>query len=574
MKPIRNGFTLIELMVGAAIGLITVAVAGQVLVNQLESTERIEALQRQREDWRRTTSFIKSEINLADTIESNYSGNATTLCGQDPNSMTIKMVVNFPRSRNLNPAVYHVVAAESGWFDNVLKRCGPALDQNGIYTTATNDNILIDGLSSTTDGFKVTINTNQKFADIELELDGLLNNAYNQSTGSRARIQEVNLSPEEFSLCQQDSFRDENYSAAGTTENESAATDDLVLCGNGGGDSITGGSGDDVIEAGDPGSSTLVGGAGNDRLYGSHSDDTLKGGDGDDVIISRGGNDRLEGGSGNNDYLPGLDISPTHCDRDTVIGGSGFDVVYLQGDSSDYTYTTTCTQTKCRVKRNDSGDRRFVEIQNGEELVFADITYDIPSGEAPATSDAVDSCSVTTTYEPPPAAPLTYTLSASQTTINETTNTDVDTTVSVTGLQSNHRVYWQASGTNVGSDDFLNTNNNMQGKKDFTSVTTSFTITHKAEDDEATEGDEIYTIKLYSDSAYTQQIGNTVTITIEDTSLAPTHHGSQVTMKLQCAQKYDGNPEPVDAGLQAQCEACNDNSGDNDWYLGSKTCGP
>ena len=574
MKPIRNGFTLIELMVGAAIGLITVAVASQVLVDQLESTERIEALQRQREDWRRTTSFIKSEINLADTIEANYSGNATTLCGQDPNSMTIKMVVNFPKSRNLNPAVYHVVAAESGWFDNVLKRCGPALDQNGIYTTASNDNILIDGLSSTTDGFKATINTNQKYAEIELELDGLLNNAYNQSTGSRARIQEINLSPEEFSLCQQDSLRDENYSTAGTTEDESAATDDLVLCGNGGGDSITGGSGDDVIEAGDLGSSTLVGGAGNDRLYGSHSDDTLQGGDGDDVIISRGGNDRLEGGSGNNDYLPGLDSSPTRCDRDTVIGGSDFDVVYLQEDSSDYTYTTTCTQTRCRVTRNGSGDRRFVEIQNGEELIFNDATYDIPSGAAPAISNAVDSCSISTTYEPPPAAPLTYTLSASQTTINETTNKDVVTTVSVSGLQSNHRVYWQASGTNIARSDFQSPRNSMQGNKNFTSATTSFTITHEAEDDDATEGDETYTITLYSDSALTTQIGNSVTITIEDTSVAPTHHGSQVTMKSMCSKIYDGNPEPNDAGLQAQCETCNDNSGDNDWYRGSKTCGP
>lgn len=574
MKPIRNGFTLIELLVGAAIGLITVAVAGQVLVDQLESTERIEALQRQREDWRRTTSFIKSEINLADTIEANYSGDATTLCGQNPASMTIKMVVNFPKSRNLNPAVYHVVEAENGWHDNVLKRCGPALNQNGTYTTVTNDNILIDGLSNITDGFVATINTNQKYAEIELELDGLLNNAYNQKTGSRARIQEINISPEKFSLCQQDSLRDENYSAAGTTEDESTATDNLVLCGNGGGDSITGGSGDDVIEAGDLGSSTLVGGAGNDRLYGSHSDDTLKGGDGDDVIISRGGNDRLEGGSGNNDYLPGLDSSPTHCDRDTVIGGSDFDVVFLQEASSDYTYVTTCTKTKCRVTRNDSGDRRFVEIENGEELVFGDTSYDIPSGAAPAISNPVDSCNVSITYQPPAAPPLTYGLRASQTTINETTNTDVVTTVSVSGLQSNHRVYWQASGTDVDSDDFRNTNNNMQGNKNFTSARTSFTITHKADDDEVTEGDETYTIKLYSDSAYTNQIGNTVTITIEDTSSAPIHHGSQVTSKTFCSTTYDGNPEPNDAGLQAQCEACNDNSGDNDWYRGSKTCGP
>jgi len=402
MKNNTNGFTLIELLIGAAIGLITVSVAGQVLVDQLESTERIEALQRQREDWRRTTSFIKSEINLADYIEDSYSGTAATLCGQSPSSMEIKMVVNFPDTRNLNPAIYHVVATENGWLNNVLKRCGPALDQNGIYTSSTEDNIIIDGLANTNNGFVATINNNRKYAEIALQLDGLLNNAYSQTTGSRARIQEINMSPEDFSLCQQDSLRDGNYTTSEDIEDMSTETTDLILCGNGGGDSITGGSGDDVIEAGDPGSSTLVGGAGNDRLYGSNSNDTLQGGDGNDVLISRGGNDRLEGGSGNNHYLPGLDSSSTRCDRDTVIGGSDFDVVFFAGNSADYIYEDTCTTTKCRVQREDSGDRRFVEIQNGDELVFNDTTYEIPSGAAPVIPNPVDSCTTTTTYQAPP----------------------------------------------------------------------------------------------------------------------------------------------------------------------------
>ena len=99
MKTTPAGFTLIELLVGAAIGLITVAVAGQVLVDQLKSTERIEDLQRQREDWIRTTSFIESEINLAEKIEANYSGANTIVCGQNVDNLDVKMVIYFEIGR-------------------------------------------------------------------------------------------------------------------------------------------------------------------------------------------------------------------------------------------------------------------------------------------------------------------------------------------------------------------------------------------------------------------------------------------------------------------------------------------
>ena len=62
------GFTITELVVAAAIGLLTASVAGQALVSHLESSERAEAMERQRNDWARTTHFIESEIALSERL--------------------------------------------------------------------------------------------------------------------------------------------------------------------------------------------------------------------------------------------------------------------------------------------------------------------------------------------------------------------------------------------------------------------------------------------------------------------------------------------------------------------------
>ena len=403
-----------------------------------------------------------------------------------------------------------------------------------------------------------------------------MNNAYGQTTGSRARIQETIIRPKEYSLCQQNVFS--NVVELGTnanTSDQSIETDDVLVCGNGGGDTITGGNGNDVIEAGDPGSSELNGNLGNDRLYGSDSADTLFGGDGDDLLIGRGGNDELNGGIGTNNYLPGLDRSNGPCDRDTVNGGPGYDIIHLQGDSDEY--SSVCSPSRCRVQRMDSGDRKYVDIFNGEKLVFRDNAFDLDKlDKVVKINDPVDNCAVDTTYQspPPPTPPtLNYTLSASTTTINETDNNEVKTTVSVTGFSANHDVFWRISGSNVNSNDFdiSPTRDGMDGSDGFTSLNHDFVIKHRAEEDETTEGNESFTVTLYSDSARTNQIGNSITITIQDTSVFPTHHGRQVTSKRKCDDEYPGNP-----GLEAQCVACN-NSGignDNDWYTGSLTCGP
>ena len=62
------GFTLTELLVAAFIGMLTATVAGQTLVSHLQSSEKAEAMERQRNDWSRTTSFIEAEIALSEHL--------------------------------------------------------------------------------------------------------------------------------------------------------------------------------------------------------------------------------------------------------------------------------------------------------------------------------------------------------------------------------------------------------------------------------------------------------------------------------------------------------------------------
>jgi Ca2+-binding RTX toxin-like protein len=96
------------------------------------------------------------------------------------------------------------------------------------------------------------------------------------------------------------------------------AGDDNVQGGLGN-DVIDGGAGDDLLLGGD-GDDTVAGGAGDDRIFGAEGDDELRGGSGNDTVEGSEGNDTLFGGTGDDDLWGGLD-------DDTVIGGAGNDTV-------------------------------------------------------------------------------------------------------------------------------------------------------------------------------------------------------------------------------------------------------
>ena len=66
----ESGFTLTELVVASVIGIVIAATTGIVILENAKSNARAEANQRLREDWKRATALIESEIALSRSTES------------------------------------------------------------------------------------------------------------------------------------------------------------------------------------------------------------------------------------------------------------------------------------------------------------------------------------------------------------------------------------------------------------------------------------------------------------------------------------------------------------------------
>tara|TARA_B100000287_G_scaffold393548_1_gene406870 strand:- start:44 stop:1255 length:1212 start_codon:yes stop_codon:yes gene_type:complete len=111
------------------------------------------------------------------------------------------------------------------------------------------------------------------------------------------------------------------------------------------------------------------------------------------------------------------------------------------------------------------------------------------------------------------ADPLpTYTHSVSATNVDEGGN--FTTTISTTNVDDGTNLYWELTG--VVSGDF--SSGALTGTASISS--NSATFSHTVDEDNLTEGTETVTIKVYSDSGRTTQVGNTLTVTIADTSIA------------------------------------------------------
>ena len=107
----------------------------------------------------------------------------------------------------------------------------------------------------------------------------------------------------------------------------------------------------------------------------------------------------------------------------------------------------------------------------------------------------------------------TYTHSVSATSVDE--GGSFTTTITTTNVDDGTNLYWELTG--VSSADF--SSGALTGTASISS--NSATFSHTVDEDLTTEGTETATIKVYSDSGRTTQVGNTLTVTISDTSTTP-----------------------------------------------------
>ena len=370
-----QGLTLPELLIAAAVGLLTASAAGELLISQLRSSERAEALERQRSDWNRTASFLEAEIALSQRVF------------DDPNQITISPHCNISdsefrlgldQSRALEPVIFGVKESGNGWLgSHSLIRCGPSFDSLGrpISTAPVSVAVLLDGLDGNQpgNGFNATASSNQKKASFSIALLGhVTNRTYRQSDSARTRITPYQSRPSENKLCVADNYiRLEGTEDADVLEmgiGEVLEGEDILICGRGGNDTIIGSDqANDILEASGSGDVSLTGMSGDDVLRGADGNDTLNGGEGSDELIGGAGNDTLNGGPGNNRYLPGLG-------NDTIQGSSGLDLVFYPGKRSGYTLNGNCSQASCTISSASGTD----VLTNVETIIFDDARVDLP----------------------------------------------------------------------------------------------------------------------------------------------------------------------------------------------------
>ena len=150
-----KGFTLVELLVASVIGIITIMAAGQVIVSQIESSQKINRRETLRSDWINANRFITSEINQSTKITVAATEQDISACGIEQDQ--VKMVIEFSRKQQLRPAIYYTNTGEEGWQSTLLKRCGPSIDSNGKYINTLSDEIIIDELRDLNTGFTSTM---------------------------------------------------------------------------------------------------------------------------------------------------------------------------------------------------------------------------------------------------------------------------------------------------------------------------------------------------------------------------------------------------------------------------------
>jgi len=411
----KTGFTLIELLVALVISMSVASAAGSILISQIRSGEKAEALEQQKSDWLRTTSFIEAEVALSENVYAHEAPFTSTLAITLPNECNISssnVRLQLDLRRDLPPIIYSVQSSTSGWLpDYSLWRCGPSIDEYGAFcteddTTDANSScfdlpfistsILLDGLSGNQSqgfGFLAQGSTasggagDNKYVRFTLSVKGHSAQTYTQTDAARARISPLYSRPTENSLCGaanmvklRGTSQVADTNATLQIPNQNLTNQDVLICGYGLGSAANGDPGDvisggdatnDIIEAGDYGESSLSGLAGNDYLRGTLEADTLDGGSGDDILIGRGEDDELNGGNGQNTYLPGEG-------DDTVNGGSGLDIVFFSGQRANYTLDLACSSTTCTATGSGASASDGANQLNGVEiLIFQDARVDL-----------------------------------------------------------------------------------------------------------------------------------------------------------------------------------------------------
>lgn len=151
----NSGFTLVELLISSAMGVVIIGAAGYGLMSILRNSSSATAQIQQRNDLNRALEFISDEMKRAVTIEVDPSDNLTGVDipsnGSADDAVLALNIPGIPGNNADTPVVYFLSspADDDIWQGpKVIYRYGPPLDADGNFTNGNwGLEPLVDGMS-------------------------------------------------------------------------------------------------------------------------------------------------------------------------------------------------------------------------------------------------------------------------------------------------------------------------------------------------------------------------------------------------------------------------------------------
>lgn len=131
----RAGFSMVELMIGAAVGAICLAALVAVILSYVRSRDRLESMLRLQDQWGRLQFLLDREIQEATPVTAASSVSPSCKVG------SVALALEVPG--NSNRILYYL----SG---TTLRRCGPVITNNGDLGSSVSDALVLDGVTSFT----------------------------------------------------------------------------------------------------------------------------------------------------------------------------------------------------------------------------------------------------------------------------------------------------------------------------------------------------------------------------------------------------------------------------------------
>ena len=156
-----------------------------------------------------------------------------------------------------------------------------------------------------------------------------------------------------------------------------------------------------------------------------------------------------------------------------------------------------------------------------ETITFKLFTDSARTNEVASNSSVTIHDTSTTPAEP------AYTLSVSPTNVNE--GDTFTSTVTTTNVAQGTTIYWSAMGAGVDNNDFSSGSMTGSGTVGFDGT---FQFSHTLANDVTTEGTETIAVKIFTNAGYTQQVGSTVNVTVNDTSATSTYSVSTANSQV------------------------------------------